>query len=67
MAMPDMMIGMKGAADEDDMSEDVGEDYSEAKRAAGEKLAAALGISTEDIDAEALCTAVKEIVELESE
>jgi hypothetical protein len=65
--MLDIPIGMKSAAEGDDESLEAGDDYSEAKAAAAERLAAALGISSEDIDAKELCAAVKEIVELESE
>lgn len=57
-------MGGKGAAP---MSEpaDASGDYSPAKDAAARALATALGIDPEQIDTEAVCDAVKNLVELE--
>lgn len=65
------MIGMKNADTELGVSagdEDEGEaGYGAAKKDAANRLASALGIDSDKIDAKALCAAVKEIVELESD
>ena len=49
------------------MDDEDSDGYSAAKKEAAEELATALGVDPAGIDAQAVCSAVKKILELESE
>lgn len=57
-------MGMGGGKDMP-MGDDSDADYSAAKEAAASSLATALGLDPASLDLEAVCNAVKQIVDLE--